>query len=275
MKFAKALWHLGVTEKSAVAIMGFNSPEWAIACMGSVLYNAVFTGIYITNAADACLYQTTHSDAEVVVVDNLDQLKRFTCNLDKLPKVKAFVVWGEKSLPAEFQGSRFFLWKDFLETGNKVPDAVIHEKIEKQKAGECCCLIYTSGTTGNPKGCMLSHDNLTWNTVAMQEVNMRDCPAGVGPHNRIVSYLPLSHIAGLAFDLLTHLFNVSELYFARPDALQGTLLQTLQWARPTAFFAVPRVWEKFEESLKGIAATKPGFVQSISNWAKSYGTANV
>ena len=48
-----------------------------------------------------------------------------------------------------------------------------------------------------------------------------------------------------------------------------------KWAKPTAFFAVPRVWEKFEESLKGIAATKPGFVQSISNWAKSYGTANV
>lgn len=71
-EFAKACDHLGVTEKSAVAIMGFNSPEWAIACMGSIAANTVFTGIYITNAPDACLYQTTHSDAEIVVVDNAD-----------------------------------------------------------------------------------------------------------------------------------------------------------------------------------------------------------
>jgi len=68
--------------------------------------------------------------------------------------------------------------------------------------------------------------------------------------------------------------NVCELFFAKPDALQGTLVETLQWARPTTFFAVPRVWEKFEDKLKEIASTKPGFVQNISGWAKSYGTAN-
>jgi len=49
-------------------------------------------------------------------------------------------------------------------------------------------------------------------------------------------------------------------YFAKPDALQGTLVDTLTWCRPTMFLAVPRIWEKFEEKLKGIAATKPGFM---------------
>ena len=275
MKFAKALNHLGVTEKSAVAIMGFNSPEWAFSCLGAMMNNCVFTGIYITNAADACLYQTVHSEAEVVCVETAEHLKRFMVNLDKMPKVKAFVVWGEKSLPPECTGSRFYLWSDFLEIGKGIKDTAIHERMTKQKPGECCCLIYTSGTTGNPKGCMLSHDNLTWNTGAVQAVNAVECPEAVGPENRIVSYLPLSHIAGLAFDILTHLFNVSELFFARPDALQGTLVETLKWAKPTAFFAVPRVWEKFEERLKEIAASKPGFLQSISNWAKGYGTAHV
>ena len=55
----------------------------------------------------------------------------------------------------------------------------------------------------------------------------REKPETVGPHNRIVSYLPLSHIAGLCFDVLQHMGNVCELYFARPDALQGTLVNTL------------------------------------------------
>ena len=55
-RFAKTLVHLNVTEKSAVAIMGFNSPEWVFACIGAVLNNCVFTGIYTTNEPDACFY---------------------------------------------------------------------------------------------------------------------------------------------------------------------------------------------------------------------------
>lgn len=90
---------------------------------------------------------------------------------------------------------------------------------------------------------------------------------------RVVSYLPLSHIAGLCFDVIAHSIGGSEVYFARPDALQGTLVQTLSWARPTLFFAVPRVWEKFEDKLKEIASEKPQILQNISGWAKGYGTA--
>jgi|TARA_B110000285_G_scaffold54464_1_gene62027 long-chain-fatty-acid--CoA ligase ACSBG len=52
----------------------------------------------------------------------------------------------------------------------------------------------------------------------------------------------------------------NQLYFAKPDALQGTLVETLQWARPTIFMAVPRVWEKFEDKLKDIASTKPALL---------------
>lgn len=65
------------------------------------------------------------------------------------------------------------------------------------------------------------------------------------------------------------------MFFAKPDALQGTLVETLCWARPTMFLAVPRVWEKFEDRLKAIAASKPAFMQSISGWAKGNGYAKV
>jgi long-chain-fatty-acid--CoA ligase ACSBG len=66
-----------------------------------------------------------------------------------------------------------------------------------------------------------------------------------------------------------------KLYFARPDALQGSLVLTLQWARPTYFLAVPRVWEKMEEKLKEIASQRSGLAQSISGWAKGLGAAKV
>ena len=57
-----------------MAIMGFNSPEWVIAFIGSMLNNNVNTGIYITNQADACLYQAQHSEAEVICVETVEQL---------------------------------------------------------------------------------------------------------------------------------------------------------------------------------------------------------
>lgn len=200
-------------------------------------------------------------------------LKRF--DIGKLPRVKAYVVWGEKELPKDMRDNRFHLWADFLKLGKDVKDEVIMEKALRQKPGECACLIYTSGTTGMPKGCMLSHDNLCWESIPMMNECRKSAPDLALSSHRVVSYLPLSHIAGLCVDLMSHIFAGHELYFARPDALAGTLVQTLSWARPTIFFAVPRVWEKFEEKLKEIASTKPQFLQSISGWAKGYGTQKV
>lgn len=140
-------------------------------------------------------------------------------------------------------------------------------------------MIYTSGTTGNPKGVMLSHDNIVYNgnAVMMEELgNLPDPADTVNPAEmRIVSYLPLSHIAGLQFDLVLTILCGSCLYFARPDALQGSLVESMQWCRPTLFLAVPRVWEKFEDKLKQIASTKPAILQSLSGWAKGYGTEKV
>jgi len=70
-------------------------------------------------------------------------------------------------------------------------------------------LIYTSGTTGKPKGVMLSHDNLIFNAFSIGE----EVISGIPPEeewksedNRIVSFLPLSHIAGLQFDITNHMF---------------------------------------------------------------------
>lgn len=121
---------------------------------------------------------------------------------------------------------------------------------------------------------MLSHDNLVW-TVQAAFAQLTGQGETFTDEDRIVSYLPLSHVAGLVLDVLSHAMVGYKLYFAKPDALQGTLVLTLQWARPTYFLAVPRVWEKMEEKLKEIAASKPGILQSISGWAKGLGAAKV
>jgi long-chain-fatty-acid--CoA ligase ACSBG len=253
--------------------MGFNCPEWTIAFMGGVLNNCIGTGIYATNAQEACMYQVDHAEAEIIVCETNDHLKRFDAS--KLPRVKAFVVFGEKELPKDIKDSRYYLWQDFMKVGADIKESVILEKVSRQRPGECVSLIYTSGTTGMPKGVMLSHDNLCWIAIPMMLNAQKSDPSIPVNQHRVVSYLPLSHVAGLCVDIMSHVYAGHELYFAMPDALAGTLVITLTWARPTIFFAVPRVWEKFEDKLKEIGASKPQFLQNLSSWAKGYGAQKV
>lgn len=72
--------------------------------------------------------------------------------------------------------------------------------MNKVKPGNCCTLVYTSGTTGMPKGVMLSHDNYTWTKNSVDTIYKR-----TDIQYRMVSYLPLSHVAGQFTDLVSTL----------------------------------------------------------------------
>jgi len=127
--FAKAMHKLNITERSAVAVMGFNSPEWVISFYGGIMYNCVNTGIYITNEAEACVYQSDHAEAEVVIVETAAMLDKFVSNLDKLPRVKAIVVYGEDKVTVN--DKRVYMWSDFMKLGSDVSEKIIDEKIQK------------------------------------------------------------------------------------------------------------------------------------------------
>jgi long-chain-fatty-acid--CoA ligase ACSBG len=122
-------------------------------------------------------------------------------------------------LPSDVNDKRYILWSDFLALGKDLSNDIVAEKIRKQKPGKVSTLIYTSGTTGNPKACMISHDNLSWMAKSAQTRFRQASAEAWGPSERIVSYLPLSHIAGLLFDVISHSLGGGTVYFARPDAL--------------------------------------------------------
>ena len=163
-------------------------------------------------------------------------------------------------------------WRGFLNNAPEDP-APLLERVDDAEPGHACTLIYTSGTTGTPKAVMISHDNVTWVVASFAAfVGFGKAPGG---RERLVSYLPLSHIAAQAIDIYAGLVctgrdgvQSSTLYFARPDALKGSLKDTLNAVRPTVFFGVPRVWEKFAEALQAVGAKTTGAKKKISTWAK-------
>jgi long-chain-fatty-acid--CoA ligase ACSBG len=161
-------------------------------------------------------------------------------------------------------------WADFILAGESVDDSVLTERIKSLAPNKCAILIYTSGTTGLPKAAMISHDNLTYLVRYIGEEAVKLEPFG----ETFVSYLPLSHIAGLIIDCFTPLRVGGTVYFAQSDALKGSLAVTLKDVRPTYFFGVPRVWEKFHEKIESTLRDYTGIKKSLVDWARSHSTRN-
>ncbi|KAG7514292.1 long-chain-fatty-acid-CoA ligase ACSBG2 isoform X2 [Solea senegalensis] len=237
-----------------------------MADIGAIFAGGFAVGIYTTNSPEACQYVAENCMANIIVVENHKQLQKILQVEDKLPHLKAIIQYKDT---LKEKRPNLYTWADLMELGRHEPDAPLNMVISSLKPNQCCTLIYTSGTTGQPKGVMLSHDNLTWTALSTSiHVNLTDTTRGqeVG-----VSYLPLSHIAAQMVDIWITIKIGGATYFAEPDALKGSLVNTLREVHPTALLGVPRVWEKMQEKMKSEGAKSSNLKKKVVAWAKDVG----
>lgn len=268
-QFAKSLIAMDVKPNKAVTIQGANSPAWLISNMGAIKAGAVSAGIYPTNLADATKHCVLNSDAEVAVVENEAQLKKYEGLQGSA--VKCYVVWNSvKNSPGSSLNlsAPVFTFEEFLKKGEGIPDQDLQARMTQQKPEQVCSIIYTSGTTGMPKGAELTHDNLTWTALgAGHKFNLNHNHHGI-------SYLPLSHIAAQQVDCMAAMTFGYSLDIAPSDALKGgNLKKHIVNTRPTFFLAVPQVWEKMKdgisEKLKTASTGKKLLFRAITHLSRS------
>ncbi|XP_072834125.2 long-chain-fatty-acid--CoA ligase ACSBG2 isoform X1 [Pogona vitticeps] len=263
---AKSFLKLGLERFHGVCILGFNSAEWFISDIGAILAGGFAVGIYTTNSPEACQYVAENCSANVIVVENDKQLQKILEIESKLPLLKAIILYGEE---VKEKRPKLYSWNEFMALGSQVPDDHLDQIIQSQKPNQCCTLIYTSGTTGKPKGVMLSHDNITWTARAGGE--FVGLSKATERQEVVVSYLPLSHVAAQMIDIWLPITFGVQTCFAQPDALKGSLVETMREVRPTAFMGVPRVWEKMQERMKAVGAKSSALKRRIGTWAKVVG----
>ncbi|XP_032197749.1 long-chain-fatty-acid--CoA ligase ACSBG1 isoform X1 [Mustela erminea] len=263
-KAAKGFLKLGLQQAHSVAILGFNSPEWFFSAVGAVFAGGIVTGIYTTSSPEACQYIAHDSRANIIVVDTQKQLEKILKTWKHLPHLRAAVIYRDAP-PKKM--ANVYTMDELLQLGDGLPEETLDAVIATQRPNQCCVLVYTSGTTGSPKGVMLSQDNITWTArYGSQAGDIR--PAEV-QQEVVVSYLPLSHIAAQIYDLWTGIQWGAQVCFAEPDALKGSLVNTLREVEPTSHMGVPRVWEKFMERIQE-AAAQSGFIRrKMLLWAMS------
>lgn len=260
---ARAFIKLGLEPGNGVGILGFNSPEWFLSNVGAIYAGGLAVGIYTTNTAEACAFVANDSRANIMVVENHQQLQKILEVKHKLPLLKAIIVYsGEVAV----KQPNIYSWQEIMDIGQQVPMSAVHETLKLTAPNKCCLLIYTSGTTGNPKGVMMSHDNLTWTAYSVTQL----IETNYG-NEHIVSYLPLSHVAAQLSDIYLAMTVAATVYFAQPDALKGTLALTLREVRPTVFLGVPRVWEKIVDGIKTAGRQSGNMKKKIALWAKGIG----
>lgn len=239
-RVAASLQYIGLKPGESVSILGFNSFEWFYSAMGALYAGGVFTGIYTTNGPSAIQYVLEKSDSKVLVAEKVSN--ELLEMLETLENPLVVVVLGE-NIKVNNPLVTSYAWDTFFELGEEPLEPFYGD------ADSLCSLIFTSGTTGNPKGVELTQKNIiSAITMAMGVYEM--------DNERIVSYLPLSHVAAQVLDIFCHFYHKGTVYFAQPDALKGTLVNTLSECRPTLFFGVPRVWEKIEEKMRAVATEK-------------------
>jgi long-subunit acyl-CoA synthetase (AMP-forming) len=238
---------LGLAPGERVALMLPNRSEHVLADLGAVHAGGLGVTLYATLAPEQIGYVAADCDARIAVLDGAAELARWQPILEQLPGLKQIIVRDPAACPA---GDRYMTWDGLVALGRDRlaadPDEIT-ARVAAIKPGDPLALLYTSGTTGNPKGVVLTHRNILYEMAAAERMGI------VVPRVRWVSYLPLAHIAERMFSIYLAIGAVSHVHFC-PDATQ--LVRVIGQVRPTAFFGVPRVWEKIRAGIQALLAAE-------------------
>lgn len=240
---ARGLADLGLGQRDRMMIMMSSRPEHWIVDLAAVHLAALPSTAYATLSPAQICYIAEHCRAKIVVLEGEDELGRWSDALERIPTIEHVIVIDNVDLPDD---PRFVRWNDLWDSGARRHEAdpdVFESAWADIDAHDPVAMLYTSGTTGNPKAVVLSHHNVFYQTVVIDQL------VPIEMHSRAVGYLPLAHIAERELSIYRALYKAIHVSVC-PN--QSEVVQTLAFVRPPAFFGVPRVWEKIAGGLQGV-----------------------
>lgn len=247
---------LGLKTGDKIATVSNNRPEWNYLDMAMSQLGIVHVPIYPTISSNDFTYVLRHAEPKLLVVSDkslLNKVKPIAKEISEIQDVFTFnPVDGERN------------WKEIYELGKK-NESGFKEELQKikdsVKPNDLATLIYTSGTTGNPKGVMLSHNNILSNVQGISQV------FHFGSEDRALSFLPVSHIFERTIDYYFQYVGVS-IYYAEN---LGTIAENLGEIKPTVFITVPRVIERVYDKIIGKGKDLKGIKKQLFFWAVNLG----
>jgi long-chain acyl-CoA synthetase len=252
--FADALQSWGVQRGDRVAMVGENRWEWLVTDLAILSIGAVTVPLYQTLPPEQVGYMLRDSGAKVFVGSGKAQYDKIAA-AGEMPALERVVIWDDGDFGNADSFSAIMQRAPELETRDAAFDAMLAQT----RPEDAATIIYTSGTTGEPKGVLLTHDNmasnLRYSTDGLQ-INAEDVS---------ISYLPLSHALARHQDYAFYLRGAQIAYLPKFDDLRGAMASI----RPTVLVGVPRVFEKVRQGVE--SKSSHGFTHTIFAWALKEG----
>ena len=247
---------LGFCPRDFGLILAGNIPEHAVADLAVIHARGTSVSLYTTLAPEQITWIANHCGGAIAFVEDVAGLETMRRVKPEVPTLQLVVLMRGQPDPAD---DWVIGWDDVLARGRaaaQADPAAFDQLWQQIQPEDLLSLIYTSGTTGTPKGVMYTHRNIIWTAESMGRLLGDDLLSDA----RLVSYLPLAHVAERAVSFWFPLWHcaargatTSVRYCPELTQLLPYLIET----RPTFFLGVPRVWEKLQAAIRLGAAAEP------------------
>ncbi len=238
-----------------VAILSDNRAEWHQADLAALALGAATVPIYPTLNAEQVGYHLRDSGARFVFTEGRFQTNKVIQGFGSSFGEMTIIQIGDEPIG----GAESF---EALVARHRSTDAVSRfwRRADAVSPDDLATIVYTSGTTGPPKGVMLTHANISSNVLAV----MPRTPLNASDH--LVEFLPLCHIFERTCGYAYMTLGAKRTYC--PPALVADSIATIQ---PTAFAAVPRLFEKIHSKIVAKVAASSGFSKKLFRWSVETG----
>ncbi|MFN7684344.1 MAG: AMP-dependent synthetase/ligase [Oligoflexia bacterium] len=254
----------GFSPKDVGAIFAYNSPEWVHADLAMLLLGGRSAGLYPNSTPKDILYILEHTEATLLSIQNREYYDRMVAKGEvTVPeRVRMILVFdGDCSI-----SPKAISYESAISEGRRLAESGKAPSLESLLSAidvkAPAFMIYTSGTTGNPKGAMLSHDNMVFTSDRVRDA--WSLPLGGG----LFSFLPLCHIAEKLQNIGVGITMNYQVSFATKFEKVSSELGEVE---PTLLLCVPRLWEKMVEGVTDKLSKAPSARRKLAEWALATG----
>ena len=251
---AYAFINLGLQPGDKVALIANNRPEWNFSDFGMQMAGVINVPIYPTISEHDLKFILNDGEIKYVLVSGKDLFEKVKRVASDAPTVKDIYTFDK------VDGTKHY--SELVNSGKQNPCAEkVAEIKSKIQPNDLATILYTSGTTGNPKGVMLSHNNVVSNFYSVRELPPVDSTC------KALSFLPLNHVYERMLTYLWMYLGVS-IYYA--ESLE-TIADNLKEVKPEAFSTVPRLLEKVYDKIVTKGTELTGIKHKLFFWALDLG----